>query len=190
MVFGIGLAIACGSWVWSQYQSSLPKPERPDLRGLVTPLMGLLPTIAAPEAETGEAEGAARSGKRKRKRSKGEREQDYERRMRYEERLARSSSIDATVEGAGPFKRRSFDAAISRRSKRLFKCLTAEIQKKPELSQIDVTLTVLPRGDVINVKVPKSSSGCQRCVRKALRGVRVDAFAGTNINITLPYRFR
>ncbi|MEE2785750.1 MAG: hypothetical protein VX589_00325, partial [Myxococcota bacterium] len=59
----------------------------------------------------------------------------------------------------------------------------------PSVRALKVSVSILPKGQLINAKLLGGSEAGMRCIRGVLRGARVPPFDGTNVKITLPYRF-
>ncbi len=190
VMLGTVLVVGGGAGGWAWYRSTLPKPVKAHLGTLVTPMQVALPTVTLPEelpetfaeVEARKAKVAARTAKR---RTAAER-----RRMEEEARLAASSELVVGSGDGGKFDRSAFDRVIAGRNGRLMKCLQDEARRDPDLSAVEVHITVLPRGDLINVNMPGGTSAGSSCVRAALRGLKVPAFDGTNVKVKLPFNFR
>lgn len=179
-----------GGWFW--YQSTLPVPVKAGLADLVTAIGAGLPPVNLPEElpetaaeirERREREAAARAGRV----AAVERAQ-----VAREEALAANNVLDAagTDSGSGDFERSAFDRAVASRQGPMFKCLQDEVRRDPSVKALNVEITVLPSGELINVKMPGATSRGETCVRQSLRGLRVPSFAGTNVKVKLPYQFQ
>ena len=176
-----------GGWVW--YRSTLPKPVKAHLQSLLVEMNVALPTVNLPEelpetfAEVEERKHKA-AAKISGRRAAAERRQVEE-----EARLAASSELVMGAGGAGAFDRGALDRAIESRSGRLMKCLQDEARRDPSLTGVEVNITVLPRGDLINVNMPGGTSAGSGCVRGSLKGLKVPPFDGTNVKVRLPFNF-
>jgi len=182
LVIGGGI----GGWFW--YQSSLPEPVRAHLGALVVAMNTGLPAVPLPEealpetdAEKRDRLASKRSGRRKAAAA-------ADRRRQIEEaRLAASSNLNAASGSGQKFQRAAFDRVVGKRYGRLTKCLQREAGRNPKASKLDVKITVIPSGRLINVHMPTGTEAANRCVRQALGGLRVPAFDGTNHAVTLPF---
>jgi hypothetical protein len=145
----------------------------------------LLPDEAAPEtpAEAVERQKAKVNAVLAKKRT------DDARQLAEEARLAAASELDGTSGGGTG---RSFDpaalnTAVSARNPQIVKCLQDEVRRDPARRSFEVKATILPRGDIINVRMEGATPAGSTCVRGALSGVRVPAFDGTNQALSLPF---
>ena len=184
LVFGGGFAAV------KIYESTLPTPVKSHLNALVVPWQGALPQIllpdeAAPEtpAEAVERQKANVNAVIAKKRT------DEARQLAEEARLAAASELDGTSGGGTG---RSFDpaalnTAVSARNPQIVKCLQDEVRRDPARRSFEVKATILPRGDIINVRMEGATPAGSTCVRGALSGVRVPAFDGTNQALSLPF---
>jgi eukaryotic-like serine/threonine-protein kinase len=194
MVWGGGsaallLLLVIGGWRY--HLSTLPEPVRANLATLVHPIDWPLPTIMPPDSAEGILDEPTRVvGKRSAAKSRRRGATGNESaRMRREERLAAQSELVMGSGSGASFDRAAFDRVIARRMRGIYKCLTGEVKRNTTLKAVHVSMAVLPKGDIINVKAPAMSKAGQRCVRGVLRGARVRPFDGINVKITLPYRF-
>lgn len=175
---------------WIIYQKSLPEPARANLAGMVTVMKVGLPPVSLPE-ELPETAAEIRERREKERKERFARANAAERaRILREERLAESSSLDATAGGTGKFDRSQFDTVMAGRQGGMVRCLQNEVRRNPSLKSLTVEITVIPTGELINVKMPGASGRGQSCVRKALRGLKVSGFAGTNVKVKLPFQFQ
>ncbi|MCA9538539.1 MAG: hypothetical protein KC620_06605, partial [Myxococcales bacterium] len=179
---------------WFLYQSSLPTPVKAHLASLVTPMRGGLPVVNLPE-ELPETVAEIRARRQKEAAERMARASAAERaRLMEEERLAaQTEMVDvgaANTGGGGPFDRGAFDRVVASRQAQMVKCLQDEVRRDPGLKSLEVQITVIPRGDLVAVKMPAGSPRGQACVRSALRGLKVPPFQGTNYKIKLPYQFQ
>jgi hypothetical protein len=76
---------------------------------------------------------------------------------------------------------------VSARNPQIVKCLQDEVRRDPARRSFEVKATILPRGDIINVRMEGATPTGSSCVRGALSGVRVPAFDGTNQALSLPF---
>lgn len=175
---------------WYLYQSNLPAPESPNLQTMALSLSASVPKVRLPEelsetpAETKERRQKV-AAKRAKVRNAAERRQ-----MIREAQEAASSTLDAASGTGAKFDRQAFDRAIGGRQGRLMKCLQKEARRDPSVKTIKVAVTIVPKGKLINVKMPGASSAGTRCARKAYSGLKVPAFDGTNVKVTLPFTVR
>ena len=86
------------------------------------------------------------------------------------------------------FSRKDFDKALSKRMSRLMKCLERERKRSPELKVLTIALTVQGNGRFLNGRFVKGSNPGQRCVFKAIRGLKIKSFDGTDVTIKLPFK--
>lgn len=184
----LAIAAGVGGWVW--YQSTLPTPVKAYLPQLLTRIDGTLPAVTLPEeapetlAEK-QARQKAEADARATKRAQAE-----ARKMAEEARLASKSELSVGAGTGKGFDDGAFNRLINKRSGRLTTCLEAEARRDPSLSQVTVNMTVIPRGDVINVSLSGGSSRGNSCVRSALAGLKVPPFDGTNRKVALPFQVR
>lgn len=175
---------------WFFYQSTLPTPTKANLAGVVTVMKVGLPPVSLPE-ELPETAAEIRERREKERADRLARASAAERaRIAREERLAASSSLNAEAGGSGRFDRGAFDRVMAGRQGKMVRCLQNEVRRNPKLKSLTVEITVIPSGELINVKMPGSSGRGQSCVRGALRGLRVPGFAGTNVKVKLPFQFQ
>ncbi|MEZ4467920.1 MAG: hypothetical protein R3F43_26650 [bacterium] len=191
LTVGLPLLIAgggAGAWMW--YQSSLPTPTKAFLDQLVAPIQGSLPAITLPEElpET-VAEKKARQ-KADADAAATKRAQEEARQMAREARQAEQSELALGAGTGAGFDRAAFDRALQKRSGQLVKCLEDEARRDPSLRSVEVKVTVLPSGSLINTQLIGGSGRGNSCVRQALGGVKVPAFDGTNHKVTLPFQIR
>ena len=184
------IAIVCGGvgggYAW--YQSSLPEPEKAMLGALVvewqTPLPQVLLPDEAPEtpAEVEDRQRAKSSS------TASNRARDEARRAANEERLASASELDASAGTTGrSFDANAMNAAVANRNPQIVRCLQEEIRRDPARRSFEVKATILPRGDIINVRMEGATGAGSSCIRSALAGLKVPAFDGTNQALSLPF---
>lgn len=179
-----------GGWFW--YQSTLPVPAKAGLAELVTAMRVGLPAVNLPE-ELPETAAEIRERREREAAVRATRAAAAERaQVAREEALAANNVLDAaaTGGGSGEFQRGAFDRAVASRQGQMFKCLQDEVRRDPSVKGLVVEITVLPSGELINVKMPGATSRGETCVRQSLRGLRVPSFAGTNVKVKLPYQFQ
>lgn len=179
-----------GGWFW--YQSTLPVPVKAGLADLVTPIKSGLPAVNLPE-ELPETAAEIRERREREAAVRATRAAAAERaQVAREEALAANNVLDAaaTGGGSGEFQRGAFDRAVASRQGQMFKCLQDEVRRDPSVKSLTVEITVLPSGELINVKMPGATSRGESCVRQSLRGLRVPSFAGTNVKVKLPFQFQ
>lgn len=181
IVGGVGGGIA-----W--YQSTLPKPEKANLPSLVVRWQNALPQILLPDdAPETPAEVAERQ------RAKGQavaqrRAAGEAKRLAEEERLAQSSELDASQAGTGrTFDQQGMNALVAERNPQIIKCLQDEIRRDPARRSFEIKATILPRGDIINIRMEGATPAGNGCVRSALGGLKVPPFDGTNQTLRLPF---
>lgn len=182
VVGGVG-----GGFAW--YQSTLPKPEKAHLPQLMVKWQASLPQILLPdEAPETPAEVAERA-KLKQTENAQKRARDESRRLAEEERLAASSELDGTSGGGTgrTFDQAAMNAMVAERNPQIIKCLQDEIKRDPARRNFEVKATILPRGDVINVRMEGGTAAGSACVRGALGNLKVPAFDGTNQTLRLPF---
>jgi serine/threonine protein kinase len=194
MFMSVGLALLLivgglgGGFAW--YQSTLPKPVKAHLASLVTKWNGALPQILLPdEAPETPAEAAERTRARQADVA-GKRARDEARRMAEEERLAASSELDGTSPAGGTgrtFDQGAMNALVAERNPQIIKCLQDEIRRDPARRNFEIKATILPRGDVINVRMEGGTPSGNSCVRSALGSLKVPPFDGTNQTLRLPF---
>ena len=109
--------------------------------------------------------------------------------IRREEQLAANSNLELGSGTGAAFDHVAFDRVINRRMRGIYRCLQSEVMRRPSVRALKLSVAVLPDGRLINAKLNGASVTGERCVRGVLRGARVPAFDGTNVKITLPYRF-
>lgn len=189
-ILTIVVLVGGGAGGWFLYQSTLPSPTKARLAALVMPMRGALPAVSLPE-ELPETAAEIRERREKETRDRRHAAAAAERaQIAREERLAASSTLDATGGGSGKFNRAAFDRAVAGRNGKLVKCLQNEVRRDPKLKSVTVEITVIPSGQLIGVKMPGGSARGQTCVRRAFAGLRVPAFAGTNVKVKLPFAFQ
>jgi len=178
-----------GGGLYAWYQSTLPEPVNADLPSLVTRMQLGLPRVPLPEEELPEtpAEQIERK-KRAVDRAATRRAQQEARRIAYEARLAESSELDIGSGSGRRFDRAALSRVVNSRFGRVSRCLQDEVRRDPSLKSIEIKVTVLPKGDLINVKMPNGSAAGTSCVRGALAGLKMPSFDGTNHTVTLPYQ--
>jgi hypothetical protein len=199
LVWGSTLAIVLtvggvgGGYAW--YRATRPEPVKAYLPALVTKLQGALPAVHLPEelpetaAEKDEKRRtAAAVAAQQRARVEAQREAAQ---VADEARQASQSTVDLNSNGAGrSFDRQAFDDAVARRNGQLMRCLQDEVRRDPSLKSLEVKITVVPRGDLINVRLSDGSPAGNSCVREALGGLKVPPFDGVNLNVSLPFTFQ
>ncbi|MCB9545165.1 MAG: protein kinase [Myxococcales bacterium] len=191
LTVGLPLLLAgagAGGFMW--YQSTLPTPTKAFLDQLVTPIQGSLPAVSLPEElpET-VAEKKARQ-KVESDAAATKRAQEEARQIAREARLAEQSELALGAGTGAGFDRAAFDRALQKRSGQLVKCLEDEARRDPSLHSVEVKVTVLPTGSLINTQLIGGSGRGNSCVRQALGGVKVPPFDGTNHKVTLPFQIR
>ena len=175
-----------GGWFW--YQSSLPVPTRAHLGTLVVSMNSGLPAVPLPEEELPETDAEKRDRLKTERGDRHKKAMAADRRRQMEEsRLAASSSLDAAGGTGQKFNRGAFDLVVGKRYGKLTSCLQREAARNPKATKLDVKITVIPSGRLINVNMPTGTDAANRCVRQALGGLRVPAFDGTNHAVTLPF---
>jgi serine/threonine protein kinase len=193
MFMSVGLAVLLlvggvgGGFAW--YQSTLPKPEKSHLATLVTRWQASLPQILLPdEAPETQAEVADKQKARQTDAAQ-KRARDEARKMADEERLAAASELDGTSGGGTgrTFDQSAMNAMVAERNPQIIKCLQDEIRRDPSRRNFEVKATILPRGDVINVRMEGGTAAGSSCVRAALGNLKVPAFDGTNQTLRLPF---
>jgi serine/threonine protein kinase len=193
MVAAVLLVALVGGGGYAAWLATRPSPVKARLGTAVAKLQGALPMIRLPEvapetaAERQERRDRAATANARR-RAAAERAQ-----IEREARLAASSSMD--IDPDGPGTGRAFDLGelqrtIGTRNGRLSNCLQQEARRQPERNGVTVKVTVIPRGDIINVKVPEGTGAAKSCVRAALSGLKVTPFDGTNRTVSLPYSWK
>lgn len=191
-IFAVLVVVGGGFGGWFWYQSTLPVPQRAGLAGLVTSMKVGLPAVNLPE-ELPETAAEIRERRAREASDRANRAAAVERaQIAAEERLAASSTLDAagTGGGTGDFDRGAFDRAVASRQGRYFKCLQDEVRRDPKIRSLTIEITVLPSGKLINVKMPSGTSRGQSCVRRALSGLAVPSFGGSNVKVKLPFQFQ
>ena len=184
------LTVAIGAAAWAYYQSTLPEPVKAHLGVLISPMEWGLPAIAPMEQPSPEEKKvAAKLGRTKRGKKVGGGLGSERAQMRREERMAEESSLEMAAGNGAAFSRVAFDRVISRRIRRIYRCLQAEVGRRPSVRSMKVSLAVIPNGRIINAKMVGGTDAGILCIRRALKSARVPPFDGTNVKITLPYRF-
>jgi len=172
------------------YEASLPAPVKAHLPTLVAQWPGALPQIALPDAAAPEtpAELAARA-KAKAAQGATRRALDDQRLLAEEARLAASSTLDGTggSETGRSFDAAALDAAVATRNPQIVKCVQDEVKRDPNRHDFEIKATILPRGDIIQVRMVGGTAAGTACVRGALAGLKVPAFDGTNQALSLPF---
>ena len=116
------------------------------------------------------------------------RARDEARRVANEERLASASELDASAGTTGrSFDANAMNAAVANRNPQIVRCLQEEIRRDPARRSFEVKATILPRGDIINVRMEGATGAGSSCIRSALAGLKVPAFDGTNQALSLPF---
>jgi serine/threonine protein kinase len=183
-----------GGYAW--YRATRPVPVKAYLPTLVTRIQTALPAVRLPEelpetpAEVEEKRKAAVAvATQQRQRAEAARAAAQ---IAEEERLMNESAVLNlnAQDGGRRFDRPSFDAAVARRNQQLTRCLQDEVRRDPSLKSLEVKVTVIPRGDLINVRLGAGSSAGNACVRAALAGLKVPPFDGTNLTVSLPFSFQ
>ena len=182
LVGGVG-----GGLAW--YQSTLPKPEKAHLAALVVRWQASLPQILLPDEAPETSAEVADKQKMRQTEAAQKRARDEAKKMAEEERLAGASELDGT---SGPTTGRTFDqaamnATVAQRNPQIIKCLQDEIRRDPSRRNFEIKATILPRGDVINVRMEGGTASGSSCVRSALGNLKVPAFDGTNQTLRLPF---
>jgi serine/threonine protein kinase len=176
-----------GGWLW--YKSTLPEPVRANLPSMVSRFEVALPSVSLPE-ELPETEAEIRERRQRVVADRvATRARKNARQIAREAKLAASSELDAAEGTGAKFNRPKFHQIIGQRNGRLMKCLTDEVRRNPALKSTKVHITIIPRGDLINVKLEGGSSRGTGCVRAAFSGLKVPAFDGTNVKVKLPFNF-
>ncbi|MBU0554143.1 protein kinase [Myxococcota bacterium] len=174
---------------WFYYQSTLPTPREGRLHTLVAAFNAPLPNITPPE-ELPKTEAELREERervlahRRSAAAAAERAQ-----IAKEEQLAAASELSMSGSGRR-FNNDALNQAVAGRTGRLTKCLQDEARRDPNLKSVGVSFTVIPKGDLINVKMPGATPKGSRCARQALAGLKVPAFDGANVKINLPFTIR
>ncbi len=187
MAFGaVLLVVGGGLGGWFLYQSMLPKPVRAHLGSLVAPMRTGLPAVPLPEDDLPETAAEKRDRLTAQRAARSRKAIAADRRRAMEEaRLAASNEIRG---GTGKkFDRAAFDTAVQGRFGKLTGCIQKEAVRNPRSKKLDVKITVLPDGRLINVHMPTGTEKANRCVRGALGGLRVPPFDGSNHSVTLPF---
>lgn len=179
---------AVGAWFW--YQSTLPTPKKAHLAQLVTPMQGALPAIPLPEELPETVEEKKARVKATDDAAATKRAQEEARQIAHEARLAEKSELQLGSGTGAAFDRGEFDRALQKRTASLVKCLEDEARRDPELRSVEVKVTIIPSGELINTQLVGGSARGTSCVRQALGGLRVPAFDGTNHKVTLPFQIR
>lgn len=194
IAFGLVLSIAMGLGGYFWYESSLPKPEKVYLSSLMTPINGLLLAIDLPEElpET-DAEIRERREREAAQRALTARRSEMASRKR-EERMAAEGAMAALdvggQGGGGRFNSAELDQKVAARQGAVIKCFEAELRRNPNLKSSTIKASVMPSGELIDVKLTAGGDRALTCVRAALRGVRVTPFAGTKQSFSQPYNFQ
>ena len=188
-VFGtLALVVGGGVGGWFWYQSTLPEPVRAHLGTLVVSMNSGLPAVPLPDEELPETEAEKRDRLKSKRDGQRRAAAAADRRAQMEEaRLAASSSLNVGSGNGAKFDRASFDRVVGKRYGKLTKCLQREAARNPKASKLDVKITIIPTGRLINAHMPNGTDAANRCVRGALRGLRVPPFDGTNHKVTLPF---
>jgi len=177
-----------GAWFW--YQSTLPEPHKAYLSSAVIAFKGSLASVELPE-ELPETLAEIEERKSKKRSEQAARNARIERaQIAKEKRLAASSELQMGSGTGQVFDRVAFSKAISSRNSKLTACLQGEARRDPKLKSLGVKITVIPKGRLINIHLSKGSKHGNRCVRKALGGLRVPPFDGTNVKVNLPFDVR
>lgn len=184
------LAIGVGVAGWFWYQSTLPTPQKAHLGQLVTPMQGALPAVPLPEELPETVEEKKARVKVADDAAATKRAQDEARQVAHEARLAEKSELQMGAGTGAVFDRAEFDRALQKRTGGLVKCLEDEARRDPELKSVEVKVTIIPSGELINTQLVGGSARGTSCVRQALGGLKVPAFDGTNHKVTLPFQIR
>ena len=107
-------------------------------------------------------------------------------RRRKEARMASNSELGGQEAGLPRFSEEAFDRLLSRYSRRLERCVTAELARNRGLKRMEVLGTAMSSGELYNVRMPNVSKVGDCCVWRALRGAKVPKFAGTNREFSVP----
>ncbi|MCB9524316.1 MAG: serine/threonine protein kinase [Myxococcales bacterium] len=184
----LGVGGGAGGWFW--YQSTRPEPVPARLPRMVSVLSGALPAVNLPEElpET-EAEIRERRQAKVAKRA-AERARVEAAQVEREARLAASSELALGSGNGSRFNRAAFDQVVAARQGQIMACLQDEVRRDPSLKGVKVGISILPTGELINVTLAGGTGRGQSCVRRALGGLKVPAFDGTNVKVSLPYNFQ
>ncbi|MEE2756820.1 MAG: protein kinase [Myxococcota bacterium] len=187
------LVIAAVAGAWQYTVSTRPEPSRPHLASAVQALEWTLPIISAPEKNIKDRVSKRRTSKtRKGRLARSGNSKSWSRaeraRMLEEEQMAANSDLDAEGGAKQPFSRRAFDRVLATRTARIYRCLLGELKARPGTQDMVVTLTAMASGQILNVRMAGGTVKGVRCVRRAFKGAKIPAFAGTNKTISLPYR--
>ncbi len=184
----LGAGGGAGGWFW--YRSTLPEPVAARLPRLVSTLSEALPAITLPE-ELPETEAEVRERREKAAAKQSAARSRYEAaKVAREAKLAASSELTMGAGDGSRFDRPAFDRAMGGRQAALMRCLQDEVRRDPSLTGVKVRITVIPRGELINVQLDGGTPRGQTCVRGALSGLRVPSFDGTNVKVSLPFNFQ
>lgn len=190
-VVGLVLLVAgggAGGYLW--WKSSLPTPVKAHLGEVMTHMRGALPTVRLPE-ELPETPAEVQEKKEKETAVRNAAAARAEQRQIDRERaLAASSNLDVGSGTGAGFDRGSFDTAVASRNGRLMKCLEDEARRDPDIKTLTVKITIIPKGDLIDVHMAEGSKRGTSCARAALAGLKVAPFDGTNVKVSLPFTIR
>lgn len=185
----VGVSGSVGGYVW--YRSTRPLPVKVHVARLITSMNQGLPLETLPD-DPERSPAFADSGRRSRGRGGRGRngKSKYDARALREARLAAKSAVDFGSGGGAPFSEAAVNAAMAKRSGKLRRCIESEARRNTKLRSVNVDLTVVPSGEIINVKFPNGSAEGRTCVRGALAGLVVPPFAGTNRKMSYPFTIR
>ncbi|MEE2644522.1 MAG: hypothetical protein VYD19_06275, partial [Myxococcota bacterium] len=88
------------------------------------------------------------------------------------------------------FDQRALSAQVNGRSGRLERCFRAEQRRRPGTSSFVVQVTVRPSGRVLNALLKGGTSDSRRCIFRALKGLKVPSFDGSNAVVSFPFDIR
>ena len=114
------------------------------------------------------------------------------REMAQEAREAQVNDLDLDQPGrtGRSFQSEELSRQVGRRSARLERCFRAEQQRNSGQTSFVVRVTVKPSGRVLNGNLRGGSAEGNRCVFRALKGLRVSSFDGTNAVVSYPFDIR
>lgn len=171
-------------------EAMLPKPARIDLS---TWLSATPPEMKALEQlKISPAQRAARAQLARAEKARQETLRDAKEMAREAREAQEASSVDFSSSGTKqpPFSRDDFDKAISTRSQALMNCITSEHQRFPDRSVLRITMTVQQSGRFLNARLVDGSDPGVKCVFRAIKGLKMQAFSGGDKTITLPYQVK
>jgi len=178
---------------WHKRNADRPDPTKAHLENLVADLSNAIPRIypeeLEPEGEKDEGTTPQKSAGRKTpqvtRRGGGCSASETSRR-RKEAAMAASSTLGDQDAGRPRFSDEALGRVLSRYSRRLERCVTAELRRNPKLARMEILGTAMADGPIYNVRMPNVSKVGDCCVWRALRGAKVPKFAGTNREISIP----